>query len=474
MRDTSSALPLVGATRQEPFGRVVLVMKAALLLGVGGGILLLVMALVLTDALPFTSNMWWTALIQAHGHLQLYGWGGLFVVAIILYFLACQRGAPLVAPWLIPWIVSIQVAALLMRLVSQPLLVVDESPFWRIVLVVSAVLECVAFASISLLFAFMIWRSPLAATRKVLKRVLPFLGGAFVALVLASVVNLGNVLQAALGTGLVQGQGDNLNVTLGLLGFLVPVALAIGVQSLSLYAGLERFPPQVLWSLSAFYFIGLALTFIGLSWTSAFPWLNIMSGLGMILLAIVLLACSAIFLYLLHQSGRLSWHGMRQGQSPADSTHPSQALSASEFKVYGPFVLLIASSYLWAMLGALLLICNGMILLLGIAPFVSFDAMRYCMAYGFIALFLAGVSVRMLPSFAGRALAGSAWVSALFWIGNATALLRIAPMLLLPVLVAWGDVGVTLYTLLVSLSGLVGLAFLLCLTITLWPALHGA
>jgi uncharacterized protein involved in response to NO len=473
MRDTSSALPLVGTNRQEPFGRVVLLVKAALLLGVGGGVLLLVMALVLTDTLPFTSNLWWTALIQAHGHLQLYGWGGLFVVSIVLYFLACQRGAPLVFPWLVAWIVSIQVSALLMRLVSQPLVVVSGSLFWRILLVASGVLECVAFTSITLLFVFMIWRSPLAATRKVLKRVLPFLGGAFAALVLASVVNLGDVLQAALGTGLVQGRGDNLNVTLGLLGFLVPVALAIGVQSLSLYAGVERFPPQILWSLSAFYFIGLALTFIGLSWTAAFPWLNIMSGLGMLLLAIVLLTCCIIFLYLLRQSGRLSWRGVRHRQSSLVSTRPSQALIASEFKVYGPFVLLIASSYLWALLAALLLICNGMIFVFGIAPFVSFDAMRYCMAYGFIALFLAGVSVRMLPSFSGRALAGSTWVSALFWIGNAAALLRIAPMLLLPMLVAWGNVGLTLYTMLISLSGLVGLAFIICLTITLWPALQG-
>src|ERR1019366_1581483 len=104
MRDTSSALPSVGTARQEPFGRVVLFVKAALLLGVVGGILLLVMTLVLTDTLPLASNLWWTALVQAHGHLQLYGWGGLFVVAIMLYFLSCQRSVPLVVPWLMPWI----------------------------------------------------------------------------------------------------------------------------------------------------------------------------------------------------------------------------------------------------------------------------------------------------------------------------------------------------------------------------------
>ncbi|MBV9711741.1 MAG: hypothetical protein JO011_12625, partial [Ktedonobacteraceae bacterium] len=152
MRDTSSALPLVETTRQEPFGRVVPLLKAALLLGVGGGFLLATV-LTLTFALSLPLNTWWTALAQAHGHLQLYGWAGLFVIGIALHFLPRLRGTPLAAPWLIPWIVIAQVAALLLRALSQPLLVVTGSWFWRILLVLSGVLECFALGTAVLLFA---------------------------------------------------------------------------------------------------------------------------------------------------------------------------------------------------------------------------------------------------------------------------------------------------------------------------------
>ena len=471
MRDTSSALPLVETTRQEPFGRVVPLLKAALLLGVGGGFLLATV-LTLTFALSLPLNTWWTALAQAHGHLQLYGWAGLFVIGIALHFLPRLRGTPLVAPWLIPWIVIAQVAALLIRALSQPLLVVTGSWFWRILLVLSGVLECFALGAAVLLFALMIQRRTPYATRRAFRGILPFLGGAFAALTLAALMNLGNVVQAAASDGLVQGQGDNLNITLGLLGFLVPVALAMSARSLPMYAGLEGFPQQVLWPLSTVYFIGLALTFISMSWTASFPWLSVMNGLGMILLAVVLLTFIAIFLLLMRSRSRLPRKAAQLAPSTQEVAQSYHTKIVSEHNTYGPFVLLIASSYLWAALGALILAIDGVALLFGTSPLFSLDAMRHSFAIGFIALLLAGVSARMIPGFSGRKIAGPSWVTALFWLGNLAALLRVGPLLLLPALVAWGNEGLSIYTVLFGLSGPVGLAFAICLTINLWPALQ--
>ncbi len=466
MRDTSSVLPLIETTRHEPLGRVVPLLKAALLLGICGGFLL-AMVLVLTDVLSLPLNGWWAALAQAHGHLQLYGWAGLFLVGLVLHFLPRLRGAPLIAPWLIPWIVIIQVAALLMRLLSQPLLVVTGNTVWRILLVLSGVLECVALGTAVLLFALMILRRPLLATRRIFRGSLPFLGGAFAALALAALVNLGNVVQAAAGTGLVQGQGDALNVTLGLLGFLVPVALAISARSLPANSRVKGFSLQVLWSLSAAYFVGLALTFIGMSWSSSFPWLGVMSGFGMILLGAVILTFSTLFLRLLNSRR----HKEPPSPSAQNGTQTAQTKIASEHDTYGSFMLLIASSYLWAAFGALLLAIDGVAALLGIMPIFPLDAMQHSFALGFVALLLAGVSVRILPGFSGHKIAGPAWVTALFWLGNTAAVLRIGPMLLLPALVAWGNVGITLYEILFGLSGPVGLAFGIGLAINLWPVL---
>src|SRR4051794_30971903 len=107
--------------KQEPFSRMAPMLKTALLLGIGGGFLLATI-LTITRILLVQLGAWWAALAQAHGHLQLYGWAGLFVLGVALHFLPRLRGTPLVAARLIPWIlVSISVSMIL-RALCQPLL----------------------------------------------------------------------------------------------------------------------------------------------------------------------------------------------------------------------------------------------------------------------------------------------------------------------------------------------------------------
>ena len=277
---------------------------------------------------------------------------------------------------------------------------------------------------------------------------------------LASLVNMGNVVQAAGGTGLVLGQGDSLNVVLGVFGFLVPVALMLSAYSLPAYVERKGFPQQVFWPLSAIYFVGLALTFIGMSWTPSFPWLRVMSGFGMILLAIVLLIFIAVFLSAMRLRERL------QRYTPQDMTRPGVATT------YGPFVWLIASSYLWAALGALLLGVNGVASVLGMPPFLSPDAMNYSFASGFIALLLAGVSVRMFPDFSGLQIAGSIWVTALFWDREWGGFVVCGTFALPSSSGCMGKYRPYCLCFIIRPGGPFGLAFAICLAIGLWPALR--
>ena len=64
---------------QEQFTRVAPILGAALLLGTGGGFVL-ASILTLSSAFHTPLGPWWLAVAQAHGHLQLYGWVGLFVL----------------------------------------------------------------------------------------------------------------------------------------------------------------------------------------------------------------------------------------------------------------------------------------------------------------------------------------------------------------------------------------------------------
>src|SRR6266536_814159 len=124
--------------QQQPFSRIAPLLRAALLLGTGGGFALATV-LTLTAAFAISIGPWWSATAQAHGHLQLYGWAGLFVLGVAFHFLPRLRGAPLAAPRLVPWILGAQVTGLVLRAISQPLLVATGTSIFGGLLIVSGI-----------------------------------------------------------------------------------------------------------------------------------------------------------------------------------------------------------------------------------------------------------------------------------------------------------------------------------------------
>jgi uncharacterized protein involved in response to NO len=456
--------------KQEPFSLVTPILKTALLMGAGGGFLLATV-LTLARALSVPLGVWWEALAQAHGHLQLYGWAGLFVLGVALHFLPRLRGTPLVGARLIPWLLGILIASLVLRAVSQPLLATNLGSVWRIGLVSSGILEMSAFVIVLSLLILTALRGPRPTTRPAYWSVFPFIAGAFCSFALASIVNLVNMAQAAQGSGLALDAGDTLNVTLGLFGFLVPMALAMSARSLPLYAGLDGFPRQVLWPLAGVYFVGLLLLCIGVDGgPGPSLWASTLNGIGMILLGGVVLLFVGIFLSLIRRRGQLPERVAKLAPSPETLAQTYQQQVKKEQTHYGPFVGLVASAYLWAMLGALLLLVDGGSLLATGSELVAFDAVRHSFAIGFIALLICGIAPRMLPSFSGGKIVSPSLVSATLWLGNAAAVLRVGSLLFAPFFA--GTQGFAIDTFLFSLSGPLGLALAICLAINLWPALH--
>jgi uncharacterized protein involved in response to NO len=458
--------------KQEPFSRVAPILKTALLMGAGGGFLLATV-LTLSRAFSVPLGAWWEAVAQAHGHLQLYGWAGLFVLGVALHFLPRLRGTPLAGARLVPWSLCILIVSLVLRAVSQPLLATNLGSVWRVGLVSSGVLETGAFATVLSLLVLTALRGSRPTTRPAYWSVFPFLTGAFCSLGIASIINLVNVAQAARGSGLALDTGDTLNVTLGLFGFLVPMALTMSARSLPMYAGLEGFPRRVLWPLAGVYFAGLILLCAGVDGGPLpSPWASLFNGIGMILLGGVVLLFVCIFLSLMRRRGRLPERVAKLAPSPQTLAQAYQEQVTKEQTHYGPFVGVVASAYLWAMLGALLLLIDGGSVLATGGELVAFDAVRHTFAIGFIALLICGIAPRMLPSFSGGKIASPALVSATLWLGNAAALLRVGALLFAPLFV--GTQGFALDTILFSLSGPCGLALAICLAINLWPLLRSS
>jgi uncharacterized protein involved in response to NO len=411
------------ADKQEPFSRVAPLLKAALLMGADGGFLLATI-LTVTYALSISLGTWWDALAQAHGHLQLYGWAGLFVLGVALHFLPRLRGTPLVGARFIPWLLGILIASLVVRAVSQPVLSISPSSAWHIGLMSSGVLEVVAYAGILALVVLTALSGPRPATRPAYWSVLPFFAGAFCSLSSASIINLANVIQTGQTSGLISPTGDALNVILGLFGFLIPVALAMSARSLPLHAGPDGFTRKVLWPLAGAYFAGVILLCLGVgSGPFSALWTIIMNGLGMILPGGVVLIFVGIFLSLMRRRGQLPERVAKLAPEPQALAQTYRRQVKREYVHYGPFVGVVASAYLWAMFGALLLLIDGGSVLATGRELVAFDAVRHAFALGFLALLICSIAPRMLPSFSGGKMASPSLVSATLWLGHVAAVL---------------------------------------------------
>lgn len=127
----------------------------------------------------------------------------------------------------------------------------------------------------------------------------------------------------------------------------------------------------------------------------------------------------------------------------------------ADSKVRESFVGLVASAYLWALLGALLLLIDGFAILITGRELVAFDAIHHSFALGFLALLICGIAPRMLPSFSGGTIVSPKLVSATLWLGNSAAVLRVGSLLFASLL------GSAIHLFLFGLSGPCGLALAL-------------
>ncbi len=469
---TSIRLPVLPAqpeyARQQPFARVAPVLGAALWVGASGGFVLATI-LTLTALFDVPLGAWWEALAQAHGHLQLFGWVGLFMLGVLCYMLPRLRGTPLVGARWVLWAVGGQVTALVLRALCQPLAALSRAGIWRAGLVLSGMIEVAALGMILSMLVLTLRHGPPLRQRPALAHLLPLFLCAFTSLSLAALVNLADMVVAARAmTGIVPATGDTFQITLGLLGFLVPVALAMSAQALPMYAGLDAFPQRPLWLIAGAYIGGLALYLVSIVANGS---LDPVMGLGLLALGGALGSFIVICLRMMRRRGKLPKRVADLAPAPARAAQHYRAKVATERQSFGPFVPLIASAFSWALLAGVLLVIDGMALLVGADLPVAMDAVRHSVAIGFLALLLCGISVRMIPGFSGGRIRSAHLVAATLWLGNTAALLRVGSIILTPWLAGFGHGGLVAAQVLFGLSGPFGLALAICLLINLQPAL---
>lgn len=463
---------------QEPFSRVRPWLIASCALGLGAGFVL-ASILSVTQALALPLGIWWPALVQAHGHVQLFGWAGLLVIGVALHFLPRLRGSPLAYPGIALWALALLAGGLTLRVIIQPLLALAAPGItsWRLALAGAGLAEFIGASGIVGLLCLTLARGPSLASRPALLAFLPYaltgLLSFWLALALNAVEGVG-LLQT--GQTLLPGTADAIVVQLGLFGFLIPLALGMAVRVLPLYLGLRPLPARVLWPIFSVYVVGLALSLLALWISTGDALAGFFQSIAALLMGSALLAFILLQGMLLRQRRARLMVPAVQTQRVSLPARPYSATQGNDRASFGPFAWLIRSAFGWLALAALALLVDGAMQLAGGFSPISGDAIRHATTVGFVMLLIFGVAQRMLPGFAGGKLRSPRLVTATLWLGSAAALLRVLPVLIRPWMSALGLPGWIAPILrgAFGFSGPLALATLLCFTINLWGILRGA
>ncbi len=422
--------------------------------------------------LDFPLGKGFYSFIQIHGHLQLVGWAGLFIVGISLHFIPRLAGIPLAHPeWprRILWLIT---AGLATRAVAHSFL-----PYLSTPILFQTFSVVVALSGLSELVGIMIYIALLLTSiravrhsgkeRPALQSVKPYFAMMQAGWLLYAGLNAALLIHMAVtGAVTVYQPWDDfaLNLFIGLV--LLPVAFAFSVRMFPLYLRL----PAPEWPVSK---MGLAYLFCFAMQVlpTLPPFLSMAPETAFFISAVGQCGKSVvIFLFVwkldLLLRRRAPWTVYRKFQ-PGPERQPTRD-GLPDYGEFGRFERLLYAAYLWLLFGALLEWLTGLATMLGWNMAVSTDVIRHSYLLGFITLLILGMAPRMIPGFIQKKLASTKLVEATFGLGNAAVICRIVPLLLPEILLGKVPVAVLFSQFAFALSGILGLAAVWCLAMNLW------
>jgi hypothetical protein len=295
------------------------------------------------------------AWLQAHGHAQIIGWIGTFILGIGFYSIPKMRHANFglrmgVATW------SLWTAGVALRWLANVYLW-----HWRILLPISAALELGAFL---IFFRTVSGHRPQDSGRGKLDDWILVVIAGTVGLLLALVVNFGTTLHLAFkgASPAVGADFDQSFLVLQAWGFLVPFVWGFSAKWLPVFLGLRPVRGRELWLAVALNSFGVLGSFLHWGKLAA---LLLLSGVGVAIHALNLL------------------------RSPV---RPAKTKG-----VHGTFPTFVRLAYVWGLVAATLGVWAAAA---GNTQGIA-GASRHALTVGFLAMMVFAIGQRVLPAFAG-------------------------------------------------------------------------
>jgi uncharacterized protein involved in response to NO len=428
------------------------------------------LAVAMSVGFPLGSGV--ASVIQTHGHVQLVGWVGLFIMGISLHVIPRLAGVPMAHLRWSGWILWLMAVGLGLRSVGHPVLAaLTEEAWMRPVVWLVAASGLLEWGGI-LLYAVLLGRTLCGmaelGARPALRMVRPYMGMMATGWVLYACLNLVLLIHMALrGTVVVPQEWNQLAIQ-GFMGLvLLPVAFAFSVRMLPLYLRL----PAPTWSVRGIAYAYGVTVMVQLLPTA--PALSRLAPQGaLVLSSLGMMLKGGVILWFVWQLDLLTrrqppWTVQRK-LHPGPERRPTRP-GLPDYGEFGRFERLVYAAYAWLVLAAGGEVVSGATTLLGNALVISTTAIRHIYLLGFMTLLIFGMAVRMLPGFwHKRHVAKPALVEATFWLGNIAVGGRVL-LFLLPAGV-WNTVPGSLLgaRMAFALSGVLGWGAVVCLATNLW------
>jgi uncharacterized protein involved in response to NO len=380
----------------------------------------------------------WSPLVQAHGHLQLVGFVGLFIVGITYHVLPRFKSMSLALPGLALPSIAVLAAGSILRAASQPW---ADQDLVAGVLVGSALLELAGASA----FVAVVFGSLRSADRDRYDFYLAAGAAWFAA------ASVGNLLVTAEivrdGVTVVGSSRDAPLLEMYFFGFITLFVLGVSIRVLPHFLSLQAARTRAFVPALTVYSVGLAARVAG-GWAAAYSgwsqpdWLTAAAIYGMT-------AGAGLFMFALN----IHLPALRDESSDGP----------------GPHEKLIRTAYLWLVVAFAIEVWYATRAVGGdFRPdFLENGAARHALALGFVTQMIFGVGSRALPAFAGKRLHSERLVTISWVLINLATMQRVGHALF-----PWG--GTTFRFDHIAVAGLIGLFALIVFTYNIMRTVRGA
>ena len=415
------------------------------------------------------------SLIQIHGHLQLLGWAGLFIIGISLHVIPRLSSIPISHPQWIPrllWFIGI---GLLLRFISHSIVPYLGNGFFLALLswitAISGFLEWYGILIYLTLLGGTIFGISKADRKPPLMAVRPYFGMMMMGFLLYATIHAVLLVQMAWSGNIVVGQTWNevsIHIFIGLV--LLPIAFGFSIRLLPLYLRLPV-PNWPVRRVAYVYLIGFLCQIreiLPIDFLSHLE--GYISSVGMLVKASVIL----YFVWKLDVLTRRQQPSIAHGDARTSPDRRAERGTIPARRQYGRFTWHIYAGYGWLVFGALAEILIGSFGIFQLPLAISSDAIRHIYLLGFITNLIMGIAVRMVPGFLRkRRVASTKLIDGAFWLTNIAVVGRVVPLFLPLVLFDVPETIDTIAQAAFGLSGILGLLATICLGINLWKTARG-